>query len=285
MGLAERRRIKQLAEEHLPAFTRSFQEQTGLTIPIEFDGAVLEKSTDQGAVNVALDWLTGYNNSGEFWNEPIAAWRDFVRDELGRATVIALVATWRVTSDPAVPTGLVLRNGVLVQNANFAQDGSAARLWARDFGEQLERVLHVDGLTLGERRRIKRIHEEVVPAQQAALAAAVGGVIPLAVVDNFASMPAGDARQGTLSWLAGETNSGEFWTELQSGLAAVCSDEMGREALRAAVQRIEVGWSAGQAASVRIDGGVLRYAYNWIDSPGAYRLWAREIQEAIEADL
>lgn len=286
MGLSERRRIKQLQEEQVPEFTRKFHYETGLTIPVVVDIEGLSAIPDPGQLNNFLDWLSGSTNYGEFWTEAIGAWKQVTADALGRQVVAEQVRGWTLRYEPGVGRGLQLRDGWLVQQLG---DGLSEypRLYLQDFFTALDALLVKDGLPLSELRRVNYLQNTVVPQRQAELRQVTGSDIELVLVDNFAQMPAGDARLGTLDWVAGYTNSGEFWTELLSGLRAICSDDMGRQALAAAVRRLEVRWESRVAADLRLADGTLTYLYNFADCPsdGSYRLFADDIRQRLEAML
>ena len=286
MGLSERRRIKQLLEEQVPEFAAKFHRETGLAIPVVVDAESLSTLSDLGQLNNFLDWLSGSTNYGEFWTEAISAWKQAAADALGRQVIAQTISSWTIRYEPGVGKGLQLRNGVLVQQLG---DGLSEypRLYLQDFFTALDALLVSGGLPLSERRRVEYLQNTVLPQRQAELKAATGSDIELSLVDNFAQMPAGDPRGGTLDWVTGYTNSGEFWNELVAALRAICSDELGQKALTTAVQRIEVRWESRVGADLRLAGGTLTYLYNFADCPsdGSYRLFADDIRQRLEALL
>ncbi len=286
MGLPERRRIKQLLEEQVPEFAQKFHRETGLAIPVAVDAESLSALTDMGQLNNFLDWLSGSTNYGEFWTEAISAWKQAAADALGQKVIAETIRSWVIRYEPGVGKGLQLRDGVLVQQLG---DGLSEypRLYLQDFFTALDALLTSGGLPLSELRRVEYLKNTVLPQRQAELKAATGSDIELTLVDNFAQMPPGDPRLGTLDWVTGYTNSGEFWNELMTALRAICSDDLGRQALAAAVRRIEVRWESRVGADLRLAGGTLTYLYNFADCPsdGSYRLFADDIRQRLEALL
>jgi hypothetical protein len=285
MGLQERRRIQQLLEEKLPQITQRFQEETGLSIPIEVDAASLEAIPNMEGLNTTLDWVGGEINDGEFWSEQVAAWNDLASDDLGRATIGERVKALRVTYVPDAPTDLRLVDGVMVYNVNFVSEGTSARLWRGPLRERLLRALTVDGLNLDQRRSLQEIREQIIPRFQAELRDSCGVDLPVSLHDNFAQMPDDESRDSSLDWLRGAVNDGEFFGELLRAFQHVCADTMGKDAVSQKIKRIELRWEVGRAAGLALQDGVLTYYYNWADSPGAHRLFASEIRSTLEGLL
>jgi hypothetical protein len=286
MGLQERRRIKELADVVLPEVSKRFHDETGLDVSIEIDVESFSKIADVEQLNGTLDWVSGHVNSGEFWNDPIRAWKSFVADELGRSAVKEKVRAWRVVHDPSQPTGLSLNEGAIVHHLN-AGDGWGVRMFEDNFGRQLSAALSGGGLPLEQRRNVRQIQLEVVPQYRAELERVTGHKIDLEVVDNFAEMKDDAARQGSLDWLRGWVNSGELWTELVAAFQQIAADDLGKQAIKDSIQKIVVRWEKGKGADVRLEKGVLTYLYNFVDCPsdGSSRLFTAAIREKLENQL
>jgi hypothetical protein len=286
MGLAEKRRFKEFRETLLPEVARRFRDETGLDLPIEVDLDSFATIADVDKLNDALDWLTGSTNSGEFWDEPISAWKEVAADDLGRAAVKDRIKTWRVRYQAGTPSGVTLSDGVLLHNANFVLDGSSARLFRRDFLGHLERELRQGGLGLSDRRSIKQIRDEVVPKYQGELAAVVGKDIPIEVTDDFAAIADDEVRTTTLDWLRGWINDGEFWSELVSGFGEVCHDDEGKAAVAESIHKIVVTRTPKKGASLTLKDGTLTYGYEFAElDEGGHRLFAGEVQRQLESLL
>lgn len=55
--------------------------------------------------------------------------------------------------------------------------------------------------------------------------------------------------------------------------------------LSSAIKRLELRWEREHPAELKLRDGVLTYYYNFIDSPGARRLWTSDVQQSLEQAL
>jgi hypothetical protein len=88
-------------------------------------------------------------------------------------------------------------------------------------------------MTLSERRVVKEFQADKLPAFKARVEEALGFAVPIEVDWDTLSVP-GESQLYTDSW------SQIYFEPLIAGLAAVCRDDLGREAVKEGVKKIVV---------------------------------------------
>jgi hypothetical protein len=130
---------------------------------------------------------------------------------------------------------------------------------------------------LAEQRKVKNAQDNVIPKVQQQIAEAAGVTMPFDIDwDSFTSDPA------SLDWLG--TTSGLY--VIADGLAAVCSDDLGKEALAKGVKKVVVKNVADKASEkVAFEGGTLTVHWAWGKGDDAFNFGSSRIRETVEAGL